>query len=653
MNVPLDRQLRPPTRLGEATAIALGPALSAVFFDLPGGSRERMQVEQDGMAVPRPFIAAGLALAAGGTRHVLFVPQDIATVLSRHLLLRLNGSPVAEIDPCWLQPPLGDLTTLTAPLSAQGLGRLLRMMLTTGASLFAADAQAGLAAAVPQIMDIHALPVLQPVAAVRIGRRVLVSHAAPALDRVGAVTDAVAMLDGRLIRLKDADCMAENGLLHTLLPAGLAPAQVVGFAPTPLRLAAAETAPRRLTVAGWMQTRSTACRDWLAACAGPDLAALASSSTKGAADPKFEIRHLSALPAGLLHVLVLDDPARRVCKVILERHGRQAELTPVHGTDGKAILAGFADLPSGPKAEAGLCRIRLLLHSGDLRNLSTPSVPRYDGTIPAGFEDAWALGADVLPALAQARAAFRRDPPPAVSQQFGPKQKCGLRIVTAIGSSVDLIRARAAMILAEAKASAVEVVCTMTDGPLAAAARHALTQTAAIYGIAHRLVLLPADATPAERLCVALAEAQDLPALVLGHDILPDGRGWLSFWLRRLRQHDALVPALLACDGAIAATRAGDDPLRGLPAVDLPAAGHAADRPLPDCLALGPAGIARLLASGPPHPDPALWVADALAGHARIEPRHPFRRFGPAAPPSRFAAALAETGFFLIESRRP
>lgn len=666
MNVPLDRGLRRPAphaaaRPDEATAIGMGPALSAIFFDRPEGRRERLQVEQDGVTVPRPFVAAGLGLAGGGARHVLFVPQDLATVLSRHLLVRLDGIPAAEIDPRWLQPPLGDLAALTAQLSAQGLGRLLRVMLMTGASLFSAATQAGLVGVAPDIMDSCGIPALAPLAAVRIAGpasdRMLVSYAAPGLDGIAPGTEAVALLDDRLIRLKTLDCMAEGGLLHVLLPAGLARAQLVGFAPAPLRLAAAETAPRHLTVAAWMRARNAACRDWLAASAGVDAGALAPEPEQGAAEPTVLIRHLSALPVGLLHMLVLDDPARLVRKVVLERCGRQVDLTPEHGADGKAVLTGLADLPEtatdsvGPGPER--CQIRLLLRSGHLRRLAEPAVAPYDGTVPPAFEEAWTLGAEVLRplALALARAACCRAAPPAVVHCFGPAQKCGLRIVTAIGGSADLIRARAAMILAEGKGPAVEVVCTMTEGPLAAGARQALSQTAAIYGIAHRLVLLPDHATAAERLRAALAAAQDLPALILGADILPDGRGWLDFWRRRLRHRDALAPAVLASDGAIAATRAGDDPCRGLPARHLPAPGRPLARPLAECLALAPAGIARLMASGAPHPDPALWIAGALAGSARTEPRHPFRRFGPGAHPAGFAAGLAEVGYSLIESR--
>lgn len=647
MNIPLDQRLclsappLPPTRVEDATAIAMGAALSAVFFDRPAGRRGRLQVDQDGTPIPRPYIAAELALASGGLRHVLFVPQGIDTLLSRHLMLRLGATPVAQIDPRWLQLPQADIPALIAQLSAQGLGKLLRAMLTTGASLFAGQAQAGLADAIPRLMDLCAIPALAPVAATRIAGRMVLSYAIPGLREPA---DAVAIGDGRLIRLNPSDAFAEGELLHLLLPPGFSSAHVVGFADAPLRLAAVDAALRCLPVSAWIQGRGRACRDWLSARLGGAAAALGKDPDAGLTNPQITIRHLSQVPSGLLHLLVLQDPSRVVRKVILERPDGQVALTPAHGVDGTATLAGFADLPNGL---GGTCRIRVLHQSGRLRTLAEAPVAAYDGGVPAGFEEAWAAGTDVLRPLAQARAAVRRDAPPSVAQHFGPVRTCGLRLVTAIGDSADLIRARAAIILAEGHGIPVEVVCTMTQGPLVPAARHALAQTAEIYDIPHRLLLLPATATGAERLRAALVHAQGVPALVLGADVLPQGPGWRAFWLGRLRRQAVLAPALLAVDGSIAATCEGGDPYRGLLPRHLPAPGRRAVRPLADCLALGSAGIARLLNTDAPHPDLAVWIASALGGCARTETRFPFRRFGPATVPTGFAAALSRTEFAL------
>ncbi|MTE01134.1 hypothetical protein GIY56_12630 [Paracoccus sp. YIM 132242] len=627
----------------------MGASLSAIFFDRPAGHRERIQAEQDGQPIPRPFIAAELALRSGGVRHVMLVPQSIETVLSRRLVLRLGKVPVAEIDPDWLQLPQEEFPALVAQLSGQGLRKLLRVMLTTGASLFAGRVQTGLGDVIPNLMDICGIAALKPVAGTQIAGRMLLTYSAPGVTGLRDRTEAIALLEGRLIHFKGIDCLVEGELLHVLLPPGLRPAQIVLAPDAPLRLAKADASLRQLSARAWTQARGKACRDWLFACGGSGAAAsLEGECSTGLIKPGITIRHLSLAPAGMLYAMILDDPGRVVRKVLLEWRGQHLELTLSHGVDGTARLTGLAALP-GEVAGGEPCRIRVLDRSGRLDILAEAPVAAYDGSIPDGFEDAWTLGVDALRPLARARSGVHRAAPPSITQYFGPTQRCGFRILTSIGSSADLIRARAAMILAEGHGTPVEIVCTMAEGPLALGARQALAQAAAIHGIPHRLVLLPGATTAGERLRAALVDAGDAPALVLGADVLPENTGWLAFWVRRLRRQGALAPVLLASDGSIAATREGEDPWQGLPAAHLPASTRVTDRPLANCLALGRAGIAQLLHADAPHPDPAVWIASALRGSARAETRFPFRRFGPAPTQGAFAAALADTEFAMIE----
>lgn len=651
MNIPLGRMLHrpavPPSGLAEATIVPLGDSLCAVFLDCEAGGRGRLTGDQDGKPVARPFIAARLPLRSGGMRHVLFLAQEADAVLSRHLVLRLDGAPVAQIDPDWLQPPQDDLSALMAPLSGAGIRGLLRVMLTTGASLFAAQARKGLIRAIPRLMDLGGIPALMPVARTMIDGRVLASYRAPRLARMQALPDAIALGLDRLTPIGTLDCHVEGGLLHVLLPSGLERAQVLAIPGDPLRLAAPGSA-RRLSVPDWLRGRSGPCRDWLSARTGPGSGtAAAQDMAIGANEVRVAVAHLSTGPAGILHALVLDDPARRVRGVVLDCGGQMVDLVPVPAADGRARAVGLAVMPA-PVQPGVPCRIGICCEPGHVRIVAEATLQPHDGSVPPAFAEAWALGGDVLEPLAHARAAFRRTVPAPLVQEFGTRRACGLRIITAIDDSADMIRARAALILAEQHATPVEVVCTMAEGPLALAARQVLAQTAAIYGIPHRLVLLPGHAGAADRLLAALAQAQDAPALILGADVLPGAPGWLGFWLGRLRRCEALAPALLAPDGAIAATRSGRDPLQGLPVARMPAPGRVAGRPLAGCLALGRAGIARLLDGPPPHPDPAIWVAAALGGRARTETRFPFRRLGPAPAPDAFAAALAETEFALI-----
>lgn len=651
MNVSLDRRLRlsaphRPPRVDEAMVVALGSGLSAIFFDRRAGRRGRMQALQDDKPVRRPFFAVELALRSGGVRHVLFVPQSVEDVLSRPLTLILDDIPAAAIDPDWLQLPQEEPAALVAQVSGHGIQRLLRMMLTSGASLFPAAAQAALAEAALRLMDICDIRPIRPVARSQVAGRMLISYPNDATSESHGTPSVVSIVDGRLIPLRHSDCLAEGESLHLLLPPGLTAAQVIVFAGTTQRFAAVDTSLASLPVATWLKGRGKACREWLSACIGEGLAIEQRPVSLGADKVKFEVRNLSSVASGLLFALAVQDPARALSKLVLGRQGHSAEVVPDHAPDGSALVTGFVDLP-GPASGGDSCDIHGIFTSGHRRLLGNAAVVAFDGTIPAAFQEAWAAGQDTLTPLARARCAFTRAAPHSISHRFGPTRQCAFRIVTSIGASADLIRARASMILAEGANAPVEVVCTMAEGPLAMAARHAISNTAAIYGLAHRLVMVPEFANASERLHAALAEARDLPVLVLGPDVLPDAPGWLAFWLRRLRRQDALAAALLATDGAIAAVQAGADPCRGLPVANLPASGRPAGRPLPDCLALAPAAITRLLAV-PPHPDPAVWIASALGASARNETRFPFRRFAPAKAVGGFAAALAEHEFSLI-----
>lgn len=628
--------------------VPLGACGSAVFFDRPAGDGGRLWAEQDGKALPRPFMGAALPLRSGGVRQVLVVPQGAQALLARHLMLRVGDMAVAEVDPAWLQLPLAELPALTGGLSAEGTARLLRMMLTAGASLFGGSPQVELTDALCRLLDLCAIPTIPLLARTDIGGWILASYGLPTGSARPA--DAMAILNGRLVRLPATRAFAENDQLHVLLHPGQVQAQIVVPGPAPARLAAAGLAPLRQPLRVWLQSRSKPCRDWLfAGLDGETAAALTRELADDAVDPTVTVGHLSRLPAGLLYLLHLHDPSRLVRTVVLAGAGQRVPLAPATGADGTALLVGLADLAEGADQESPF-RIEGVCHSGRTKVLAQVPVASFDGTIPTGFAEAWKSGAKILEPLARARVTLRRDMAPTAVQHFGAGGNCGLRIVTPISDSADLIRARAALILAEAPAARVEVVCTIAEGSLAAAAYQILDLATAIYGVPHRLVLLPPAATAGHHLRAALAEARDTPVLILGADVLPAEAGWLSFWRRRLRRQTAIAPVLLAADGSIAATCEGEDPSRGLSVGQLPSQGRRIDRPLPDCLALAPAGLKRLL-DAPAHPDPAVWIARCLAG-VRSEHRFPFRRFGQAPARDALSAAMAEADFALIGRSR-
>ena len=139
-------------------------------------------------------------------------------------------------------------------------------------------------------------------------------------------------------------------------------------------------------------------------------------------------------------------------------------------------------------------------------------------------------------------------------------------------ANLDLIRARAATVFGEPKGRAVEMVYHVRTGPLAEAARAAIAQAEAVYGIAHRLVTLPAAATEADGLRAALAAAAAPRLLCLGAEVLPAQAGWLAAWLARLDAARPVLGGALLDIGGSALTSAAHR------AVGWPVAGPAARR---------------------------------------------------------------------------
>ncbi len=114
-----------------------------------------------------------------------------------------------------------------------------------------------------------------------------------------------------------------------------------------------------------------------------------------------------------------------------------------------------------------------------------------------------------------------------------------------------------------------ELVYHVRAGALAEAARGAIAQAEAVYGIAHRLVTLPAAATETDGLRAAIAAAAASRLLCLGAEVLPAGAGWLQVWLGRLdAERPVLGGALFDIGGA--ALHVGGLPCVGWPARDLP-----------------------------------------------------------------------------------
>lgn len=673
MNIPVNHPLDIPEHpsalrakpLDDATLVALAPRVSAAYFDRPasGGPRERLVAKQDGAPIPKPFIAGTFELRSGGVRHVLLMARGLDEVLSRPLTLHLDDKIAAGLDPEWLQPPVADLAALVEGLTEGGRAKLLRMLLTTGASLFLAAAGPALIGSFRAIMEISDLVPIAPVFATGFGAQTVLSYPAPGAGGLAAQADVVVLAPERPALLRKVALVQDSQHLHIHLPPAAQDCEVVLFGDQPVRLAPPPAQMRRLPAPVWIEGRTAAVRDWLleqiltVSRKDPGAANALRELRPGAVEPHLVLRHLSVTRTAMLHAFDLADPQGLVRSVILERDGQRAELPATCGVDGAGLIAGVSALP-GRADGSELYRILLLHHSGRLREVARGVVEIFDGTLAPEFAAVWREHADRTEfekALACACLGAIRPPMRQERRSFGtPPRPPALRLVTSLGDSVDMLHARAAMIFVERGASRVEVVCTLSEGPLAAAARRAVEEVVAVYGIAHTVVSLPATASAAEHLQAALAEGAG-PALVLDENVLPAGPGWLSAWQRRLTsaKEDVVGSVLLASDGSVACTenRVGDT-WRGLPAQRLPETLRGVRRPICGCFGLTEAGIRRLLSRDAAHPDPAILIAQLVPETGlQIATKHGFLRYAAAPLDDPFIRSLQQAALTLAEER--
>ena len=636
----------PASAPGEPVMAALAEGVSAVFFDAAkGAGGGRLACLLDGAPAEPPFVCTSLARRDGGLRHLALLGRPLAALVERRLALALDGRTVALADPAWLQPPVREPGALVEGLTAEARLRLVRLALGTGASLFLKRRPAYPAFA-RELLDLSGAEALAPVGQAAFGPHRILTYRV-----TGAEGAPVLLSPDRIAPLKASALWREAEFLHLHLPAPLGrEAEVVLTGARILRLAGAPEEMPAVPLARWAAGRTPGAGAWLearlrvAAAESPALAAATRELRAEAAQPDLALRHLSATPAGVVYVLALADPERFVQGVRLERAGAAVEIAPRLRLDGGATLAGFAALPG-----AGPCRLRLLHHSGRSRVLWEGLPAEFDGTPPEGFaaaeaeERAAGLPGTAIPALAAARARLPVRDLPVQIQDFAPCAAPALTLLAPAGEDPDIPRARAALVLAERGQGAVEVTLTVAEGPRAAALRRIAAETAAIYGVAHRIVTLPPDARPAEALRAGLAAARGRTVLALGPAALPEGPGWLRAWRRRLDQGGVAGALLLEADGSVA--HAGGA-WRGLPRALLP---RGASRPArlfsAEAAGLGREAVGRWLA-GPGHPDPEVTLA-MLAAAERAEGRAAVtalacvcRRFAPPVAEEDFAARL-------------
>jgi hypothetical protein len=178
-------------------------------------------------------VSTRLPLRRGGHRHVLLVGQGAERLARSACRLTLDGAPVAGTNPDWLQSPLVDPAELIEGLTDEGGRRLLKLTLTTGASLLGSGRTPGYGAAVRRLLRLLATPELSPVSVCALGPagRIL-SYRMP-VGRTPIVEALAALTEDRVTRLSGFSVQVEahprGALLHLHAPAAPDEGLLVGL----------------------------------------------------------------------------------------------------------------------------------------------------------------------------------------------------------------------------------------------------------------------------------------------------------------------------------------------------------------------------------------------------------------------------------------
>lgn len=638
--------------------VPLTPSLSVVTFDkaaCTSSTRARLGCELNNGSLPAPYVATSLDLQSGGQRHVLFVGQPLSAILERRLLLRLDGQAVASIEPNWLQPLLGDVSMLIDDLTARARRQLLKLLLTTGASLFAAGAATEFVAAVRGLCRLCGAEVCEPVAHVAAGHahRIL-TYRLPPLVGTGSLNDPLEMGRARMGRATGIEVLREvsdgDDLLHLHVPQLPTDTELVFLADAAPLLLRAPKALRLRSAPVWLEERGIATRSWALgrirdiARADAGARALLREMAAGSAWPEVVVRHLSATTNSVLYAVDISDPHCLIRGIRLERGGRRALVVPRLRVDGAGTVAGSVPL-CGLAQEGETCHVELVLHSGRVRTILQAPLAPFDGSVPPGFEAAWrqeAVAGRSGPelALAQAQLGTVRDPVRVQLQSFGTApSRIALSVVTSVGDNLDVIRARAALLARERGARHAEIIYLVEEGAWATAARRVVADAATVFGLSHQITTVACNTNPAERFRAGLAQAAGGAVLALGPEVLPAQEGWLPSWCRQLgsARGKALVGGTIRrADGS----------------------SEKADAISTDCAGLTRVGVDHILRSALPHPDPALLLAELNLAERKagrppaIDVRQTFIRYGVAPRITRFEAAARDCALHLLAERR-
>ncbi|MBL3570280.1 hypothetical protein BV509_18460 [Rhodovulum sulfidophilum] len=599
-----------PARRHRLQVVPLSDAVAAAFFDSPADAPDDARHGQGPISARSgddvlclPQIASQLARAGGGQRHVTLLGLPARRLCRDGLRVLRDGETLAEIDPMALQSPLVDPLALMAGLSPDGGRRLLRLLLTTGLSLFGKGSVDGFRDVIAQLLE-SLTPASLPLRAwCPVGQSAAVaSYLLPRGLTADGFTDLVVVSRQRVRRLSGFEIDVETSgtgaaagrLLHVFLPQGLpVDSTLVALSDAPLRLAGPARRQPGRPLGPWLARRTPRLRqrmrDRLARLSERDdsaAALLAEIACPEADRPTARAERLMATPHGLFYILALSDPRRLLTGIALASGDATAELPlgrPLHHPRLGRLQVGFLPGIAGfePGEEAALS---LLYRSGHRARAGTARIDALPATLPPVLEALPA--ADLAPVLASVLGDALPARPRIAAELLpvgAPERPQRSALIVALDGSLDYPHALAATL---GDASETGLILHHRDPDAVPALRRIAADLHAVHGIGVEIADLPRrDLLPAERVRAILAAVTAPVSILLAQDTLPEGADWLANWVADLdRPGPALGGAILMNhDGTLRdGLTAGTDPARLLPEA---------------CLGLNAAARARLLAS--------------------------------------------------------
>lgn len=632
-----------PARLAPVWMSPIAEQVTAVFFDeaaepgmLPPNAR--LSTFIDGAKLTRPLIASRLDLASGGRRHVLLLNHGVETLEGKRIDLAQGSRVLAAMDPDWLQTPRVDGATLAAGLTDKGRRRLLRLLLTTGASLFRYGEGSVLGEALGFLLDLMGAPPLEPASWCAMGGtdRLISYRIGSGWSQI-AQEDLVALCPDRIARIAGfglhVETTAQGAVLHVHAPhLPQAAAALIGIGETTLVLRAPTPQMAAQPLVPWLARRSEPARAWIearlarAAINDAQAVVLHRELRHDAAPPVLEVRHLSRTPQGLLVSLDVADAHDRLAALRVEHGSAWRDMSlpeDAIALSGKARLCAF--LPIADVAEDAPCRIRFAFRSGRIQTVYEGVPPAFTGAVPQGL----GAGRDAASSLAAARLSLPRRTPPQRIEAIGAQpRRPTLSLLVRLSPDADILRARAAMLRRERGLGATELLYYGPVSERLPALHSALRDIHAVFGLGCRLLALAADADETEALRAGLAAAGADAVLVQGAAILPSEAGWLAAWTRALRGSGPRIMGgtILGPDGSIrdaGALRPEADPDTptaskphhcGLSARDLGRTHRRrTDLVTVDCVGLNRAAIDRFLAGDAHYPTAGVLLGETIA----------------------------------------